>query len=137
MINLDKNNMKHAGFAVFSIFVFLGSVVLAEDTELRDLEARLDSDLTQAEMNVTSSDIAQYHDKKLIEKEQEIMKDLDDKELQLFKKASKIWHDYRQTQVSFEGAMYRGGSIQPLIQNRAFARITRERYEAISEVLKP
>jgi uncharacterized protein YecT (DUF1311 family) len=129
--------MKYIVHAAVVISVLLGNVAQAEDTKLRDLEARLDSALTQADMNITSGDIAQYLDKKLIAKEHEIMKDLDEEGLRLFKEASKLWRDYRLSQVSFEGDLYRGGSIRPLIHNRVFARITRERYEALSKIMEP
>ena len=129
--------MKYMFHAAVVISVLLGNVAQAEDVKLRDLEARLDAALTQTEMNIASGDIAQYLDKKLTAKEHEIMNGLDADGLRLFKKASKLWRDYRLSQVSFEGDLYRGGSIQPLIHNRVFARLTRERYEALSKIMEP
>ena len=129
--------MKYVAFAAVVIFVALGNIAQAEDAKLRDLESRLDSALTQTDMNIASGDIAKYLDKKVISKEQEIIKDLDPEGLRLFKEASKLWRAYRLSQVSFEGDLYRGGSIQSLIHNRVFARITRERYEALSKIMEP
>ena len=132
-----EETMKFIVYAAIVISAMLGNVAHAEDAKLRDLEARLDSALTQTDMNIAWGDIAQYLDKKLVAQEHEIMKDLDEEGLRLFKDASKLWRDYRLSQVSFEGDLYRGGSIQSLIHNRAFARITRERYEALSKIMEP
>ena len=103
------------------------SVSPAEDAKLRTLEARHEKAQTQTDMNIASGEIAEYLDKRLTEKEAEIAKNLDPEGLNLFKKASRVWRDYREAQSSFEGDRYRGGSIRPLIHSQTFSRLTKER----------
>jgi uncharacterized protein YecT (DUF1311 family) len=115
----------------------LVSSVYAEDKKLTELESRLASAMNQAEMNAASGEIAAHLDKELFKKELEIVKVLDEDSARLFKRASKLWRDYRMAQISFEEALHRGGSIEPLIRNDAFSRITQERLFALSALTLP
>jgi uncharacterized protein YecT (DUF1311 family) len=123
-------------YAILMALLF-SCVSHANDAELRELETRLESAQTQTDMNIASAAIADYLDKKLIERESEIAKDLDPEPLRLFSEASKLWRDYRSAQVSFEGDLYRGGSIRPLIHNRTYSRLTRERLWALEGIMEP
>ncbi|GMV81677.1 MAG: hypothetical protein AMXMBFR7_28610 [Planctomycetota bacterium] len=118
-------------YHVVLVALLLVSVSRAEDAKLRELEARLDSAQSQTDMNIASGKIAEYLDKKLIEKEAEIAKDLDPEGVRLFTEAAKLWRDYRLAQVLFEGDLYRGGTIRPLIHNQTFSRLTQERLSAL------
>ena len=122
---------------IIVITLLLAGVCRAEDATLKALEARLDAADSQTDLNIASKEVADYLDKQLIAKEAEIAKDLDPEGLRLFSEASKLWRDYRLAQLSFEGDLYRGGSIQPLIHNRAFIRLTRERLSALANIMKP
>jgi uncharacterized protein YecT (DUF1311 family) len=104
----------------------------AEDPKLRQLEARLEAAQSQQDMNIASGELARYLDKQLVEKEDEITKNMDACGLQLFLEASKLFRAYRVAQVSIEGDRYRGGSICPLMWNEMFNRMTRERLWALS-----
>jgi uncharacterized protein YecT (DUF1311 family) len=117
--------------------LLLAGVSRAEDATLKALEARLDAAESQTDLNIASKEVADYLDKQLIAREAEIAKDLDPEGLRLFSEASKLWRDYRLAQLSFEGDLYRGGSIQPLIHNRAFIRLTQERLSALANIMKP
>ncbi|QDV29841.1 hypothetical protein Spb1_17590 [Planctopirus ephydatiae] len=123
-------------YAVLMAMV-LTSALRADDAKLRDLEAHLQSALTQIEMNIASGQIAEYLDKKLVEKERDVAKDLDPEALRLFSEASKLWRDYRSAQTTFEADLYRGGSIRPLVHNRTYSRLTQERLSALEGVTKP
>jgi uncharacterized protein YecT (DUF1311 family) len=112
-------------------FVFAASVSAGADKELIRLEAALDAARSQTDMNLQSGDIAQYLDRKVTELENRIKKDLDSDALALFTAASDEWRKYRIAETRFEGDTYRGGSIQPLIHNQVFSRITQERLEAL------
>jgi len=123
-------------------FLVLGLALFAatsrgEDAVLRKLEAKLESAETQTDMNLASREIAAYVAKKLAEREQEVTKDLDAEGIKLFEDASKAWRAYRDAQVAFEGDLYRGGSIRPLIHNRTFIRLTKERMDALSRIMEP
>ena len=126
-------NLSHAFLAA----LLLGGVSRAEDAKLRELEALLASAPTQTDMNIASRDIAKYLDEKLNAKEVEIAKDLDPTGYRVFSDATKLWHDYRLSQSLFEADRYRGGTIQPLIHNRAYIRITQERLSALSRIMEP
>lgn len=104
------------------------------DYPLAKLRAALDSADTQTDMNLRSYDIGQHLDDKLTKLEERIRGDLVPDSLNLFNKAAATWREYRSAQVSFEGDMYKGGSIQPLIHNSVFSRITEERLDALSNL---
>lgn len=104
------------------------------DYQLAKLRAALDSANTQTDMNRRSYDISQHLDGRLAKLEERIRADLEPDSLTLFNKTAATWREYRAAQVGFEGDMYRGGSIQPLIHNSTFTRITQERLDALSNL---
>jgi uncharacterized protein YecT (DUF1311 family) len=108
-----------------------------EDKVLRELELKLETAQTQWDLNLASGEIADYVDKKLSEREQEVAKDLDSEGIKLFRDASKAWRAYRDMQMAFEGHLYRGGSMRPLIHNQTFIRITKERLDVLSRIGEP
>jgi len=65
--------------------------------------------------------------------EERIKKDLDGEALALFVTASEKWRNYRMAETKAERDIYRGGSIQPLIHNQVFSRITEERLGALQD----
>ncbi|MBE7464983.1 MAG: DUF1311 domain-containing protein [Planctomycetes bacterium] len=134
---LGREVMRIKFYHAALVALLLVGVSRAEDAVLRELEARLDSAQSQKDMNIASGKIAAYLDKKLIEKEAEIAKNLDPEGLRLFTEAAKLWRDYRLAQVSFEGDLYRGGTIRPLIHNRTFSRLTQERLSALLRIMEP
>lgn len=113
-----------------------GASLRAEDAELQKLEARLAAAETQTDMNIASGEVAACLDRRLQEKETEVAKTLDSAGRKLFQTATLRWREYRRAEVDFEGDQYRGGSIQPLIHNQTFIRLTKERLAALAEVLK-
>lgn len=108
--------------------------VQAVDFQLAKLEAALDSARTQTDMNLKSRDLGLYLDAKLSVLEERIKKDLDSESLKLFVAASNIWKKYRDAQVLSEGDVFRDGSIQPLIHNSVYIRLTKERLAALYEL---
>jgi uncharacterized protein YecT (DUF1311 family) len=101
------------------------------DEELTKLEASLAEAMTQTDMTLRSGAIAQHLDERLVRVEGRIAADLEPDARALFQKAARLWREYRSAQVDFEGDLYRGGSIQPLIHNRTFIRLTKERLDAL------
>ncbi len=49
--------------------------------------------------------------------------------------AEKAWIKYRDAQAAFEGSLYEGGSIRPLIEGNCLLAITRNRTKELQEVL--
>ena len=49
--------------------------------------------------------------------------------------AEKAWLTYRDSQVAFEGSLYEGGSIRPLIEGNCRVAMTRNRTKELQEVL--
>lgn len=108
------------------------------DAKLAALRARLDAAQTQADMNGLSAEISQHQDRKLAKLEERVRNDLHDEELKAeLDKASALWREYRHVQAEFEGDMYRGGSVQPLVRNEAFTRLTEERIAALISAMGP
>jgi hypothetical protein len=112
-----------------ALFVLLLSAlpVCAGDQELVRLRSALDAARSQTEMNLRSEELGRYLDRKIASLEDRIRKDLDSEALVSFVTASKKWREYRMAEMKAEGDVYRGGSIQPLMHNQAFIRITEER----------
>jgi uncharacterized protein YecT (DUF1311 family) len=106
----------------------------ADDAKLRELEERLTVAKSQTELNIASRDIAEHVEKRLAEREAEMIRGLDAEGARLFRHASDLWRAFRSAQVASEGDFYRGGTIQPLIRNSAFIRITKERIKLLSEL---
>jgi uncharacterized protein YecT (DUF1311 family) len=101
------------------------------DQELVRLRSALSTAQSQMEMNLRSGELAQYLDQKVTALEERIKKDLDREALASFTSAARKWRDYRTAQTKAEGDVYRGGSMQPLIHNQVFSRITEERLAAL------
>lgn len=101
------------------------------DDELAKLEKALAEAMTQTEMNLCSGAIGQHLDARFMRLEERIARDLDSEARALFQQAARAWREYRAAQVAFEGDLYCGGSIQPLIHNRTFNRLIKERLDAL------
>lgn len=103
------------------------------DKELARLRSALIAARSQTDMNLRSGEVAQYLDRKVTTLEERIKKDLDTEAMSLFVAASEKWRDYRMAQTKAEGDVYRGGSMQPLVHNQVFSRITEERLAALQD----
>jgi uncharacterized protein YecT (DUF1311 family) len=99
----------------------------AGDEAWQRMEQQLLDTVSQAEMNQLSGEMADYIDRKLEKVEAMVLQDLDKKSAKLFRKAAEVWRQYREAQSSFEGDLFREGSVHPLIRNRAYIRITQQR----------
>jgi len=56
--------------------------------------------------------------------------------LTLFNDSQKQWKEYRISAAGFNGAIYQGGSMQPLIYFNAMARITEDRIKVLKYLLE-
>lgn len=124
--------MKHI---LLILLLISTSIYSQEDIELKELKEKLSSSDTQTDMNINSYKMSQYLEKKLINLEKTIIKQLDDKAQKLFNQLSKDWGTYRDSQVKFKGDIYRGGSIQPLIHNSTFIELTEQRILELKTIL--
>jgi uncharacterized protein YecT (DUF1311 family) len=112
------------------------AVGATEDPRLTALEVALDDAMTQTAMNMASFEVSEYLKAELEKTEGQVRAYLhDDQSRALFDAAASAWINYRTAQVKFAGNSYAGGSMQPLMINLASARLTRERLNAIKEIL--
>lgn len=119
---------------VLSIFSL--SVLKAEDKKLQELKREFDAAETQTDLNITSSKVSRYLNVKLEKLEKEIKEKLSPKPLNLFIKSSELWRGFRAAKVSFEGSLYEGGSIQPLIHNTTYSSLTEQRIKSLKRTLQ-
>ncbi len=95
---------------------------------------RLLDAVSQREMNRLSEEMTEYIDRKLEKVEDKVLSDLDEQSTKHFRAASKAWREYRLAESSFEGDLFRDGSVHPLIRNRAYIRITQQRISDLSNL---
>lgn len=57
----------------------------------------------------------------------ELSEDLEPRSRVKFRAAERLWLGYRKSNCEAEASIYEGGTIQPLIELRCMARVTRER----------
>lgn len=57
----------------------------------------------------------------------ELYEDLEPRSRVKFRAAERLWLGYRKSNCGAEASIYEGGTIQPLIELRCMARVTRER----------
>lgn len=98
------------------------------------MEQRLLDTVSQAEMNRLSGEMADYINRKLEKVETGVLRELDTQSTELFRKAAEAWREYRLAESSFEGDLFREGSVHPLIRNRAYIRITQQRISDLSNL---
>ncbi len=118
----------------FFVLILLTATLRAGETpeaELARLQHALEEANSQADMNMASRDLAEYWDRALEREEARVLKDCDEEQARLFKKAQKLWREFRDAEVKFQGDSYRGGSIQPLIHNTAYAALTKQRVKEL------
>ncbi len=118
-------------FGIFISLLFASHAEASPDQELARLRSALTAGQSQTDLNLRSGELAQYLDRKVTTLEERIKQDLDRETLALFVAAAGKWRDYRTAQTQAEGNVYRGGSIQPLVHNQVFSRITEERLAAL------
>ena len=124
--------MKLVSFFFLSLLL-VGHGQASTDKELVRLRSALNEARSQTDMNLRSKELADYLDRKVTTLEERIKKDLDREALALFVTAAEKWRDYRMAQTKAEGDVYRGGSMQPLVHNLVFSRITEERLAALQD----
>jgi len=56
--------------------------------------------------------------------------------LDLFQDSQNQWIKYKETAAGFNGAIYQGGSMQPLIYYNVLARITEDRIKELKDLLE-
>lgn len=114
--------------------LLIASPCLAEDAEWERMGQRLLDAVSQREMNRLSEEMTAYIDQKLEKVEDKALSDLDEQSRKLFRAAAKAWRKYRLAESSFEGDLFREGSVHPLIRNRAYIRITQQRISDLTNL---
>jgi uncharacterized protein YecT (DUF1311 family) len=104
------------------------------DPELQRLEANLQNAMTQSDLNMASSQIAEYFDRKLVALEKKVEQKLDSEERKRFSKSRERWQAYRRMEVDFVAAFFEGGSILPLMANQQYSEITQHRVEELESL---
>ena len=109
----------------------------AVDDELGRLQKAMKSADTQLELNVASAGLADYWDRALVKEEARVLASCDAERAALFRNAQKSWREFRQAETELQGDEYRGGSIQPLIRNSAYASLTEHRVKVLRAMARP
>jgi uncharacterized protein YecT (DUF1311 family) len=107
-----------------------GLIEQGKETEARAVTQEVLSSswgLTQAEMNQASMRDFKEAEAELQTVYERLRSHIGPEERQLLAKAQEAWKTFQEKEVRFAGALYKGGSIQPLIHNSAALGLTRER----------
>lgn len=123
-------------FAVIAVGYAVHSGARTPQVELIKLQAALHDAQTQTDRNLASKALADYWDLQRLRIEGKLLTILDADARSLFQKTAAAWRDYRSVQVDFEGNFYRGGSIQPLIENTAYASLTARRVKDLEQLYR-
>ena len=102
-----------------------------------ELENRLNNeDMNQMTMNQVSADFYKVWDDQLNEIWGYLKSQLSEEEMQKLTDEQMKWISDKEAQVAAEGGQYEGGSIQPLVENRLAAQLTRDRVYELMEYVK-
>ncbi len=101
-----------------------------------EIEKKLDNeDINQMEMNQASADLYKLWDDELNKIWQYLKEKMPEAEMQELTAEEREWISDKEARIAEEGKQYAGGSIQPLVENRLAAQLTRERvYELLTYV---
>lgn len=90
---------------------------------------------TQSEMSLSAGEAAKAADQELNVVYKQVMEALSDTQKELLKQSQLAWIKYRDLCAKSEGALYEGGSIQPMIEARCVAAVTKEKTERLRAML--
>jgi uncharacterized protein YecT (DUF1311 family) len=90
--------------------------------------------MTQSDLNMASSKIAEYLDRKLVSLEKKVEQKLDSDERKRFSQSRERWQVYRRKEVDFVAAFFEGGSILPLMANQHYSEITQHRVDELESL---
>lgn len=100
-----------------------------------ELDASLSDDATQSEMNIHSADAFTLWDDELNSLWSRISDLADDDYKATLLDEQRDWIKMKEDQVTFAGAMFEGGTMQPLIENSTAMELTRVRCYELAVVL--
>ena len=92
--------------------------------------------LTQLDMNVTSGKEYREERAKLDGLLADLAARVSGKQATKIEEANAAWEAYFEAAVEAEGLTYEGGSIRPMIQNLAAARLVRDRAKQVTELIE-
>jgi uncharacterized protein YecT (DUF1311 family) len=99
-----------------------------------DLEERLDSTTTQAEMNEISMEAARRAREAIDDLEERIVDALPSHRKQYFRDAARAWRQYAEEYANFAASEYEGGSLSPFIANIEMYGLAKTRFEALESL---
>ena len=134
------NEPQENGFSSFNahqnaVEMIRSSVTYAEGRDA-ELQAKLQEDLSQTELNLTSGELYQAWDDALNEIWQILKSNLDTEEMAVLTEEELRWIADKEAAVQEAGAEFEGGSMQPLIMNQKAAALTRDRVYELADKLK-
>ncbi|MBR2122004.1 MAG: DUF1311 domain-containing protein [Lachnospiraceae bacterium] len=100
------------------------------------LQAELDSDIPQTQMNLTSGELYQVWDDQLNLIWAYLKDTLDAGAMKTLTAEQVKWIDNKESEVAKAAAEYEGGSIAPLVANTKAAELTRDRVYELMEYVK-
>ncbi|MCR5469263.1 MAG: DUF1311 domain-containing protein [Lachnospiraceae bacterium] len=108
----------------------------AVEEKAKEIEDALGEDSTQYELNMNAMWLATVWDKELNSLWGRLKETLPESEMTALTAEEKEWITKKDAAVEEEGAIYEGGSIQPLIMDTKRAELTEERVKYLAEILK-
>ncbi|MCM1048599.1 MAG: DUF1311 domain-containing protein [Clostridiales bacterium] len=127
----------------FSSYVYEKEMSLAGKIEMKiasaeeknaELEAKLEKDITQLDMNETAKEIFQLWDDTLNAVWKLFENTLIEEDMEALRVEEREWIAQKDAKVKEAGAEYEGGSIQEMIELLEAARLTKERVYELAEI---
>ncbi|MBO5999581.1 MAG: DUF1311 domain-containing protein [Lachnospiraceae bacterium] len=112
------------------------SALKETEEEADRLQAELDSDIPQVQMNLTSEELYKVWDHQLNLIWGYLKENLDAGAMKTLTAEQVKWIDSKESEVAKAAAEYEGGSIAPLVANMKAAELTRDRVYELMEYVK-
>ncbi len=134
---LDNENQQY-GFRGWDSFQGIKELIDNTAKQASKLEAELetDSSLTQADLNRKSQEVYELWDSALNQLWDVLKQSKDSKEMEMLTSEQRVWIQEKEAAAKDAGALYEGGSMQPMVISQKAAELTKERVYQLLEYLE-
>ena len=108
----------------------------AKQTSKLEAELETDSSLTQADLNRKSQEVYELWDSALNQLWDVLKQSKDSKEMEMLTSEQRVWIKEKEAAAKDAGALYEGGSMQPMVISQKAAELTKERVYQLLEYLE-
>ena len=119
----------------FVLIIALSSSTWASSPNRAELEAALDRSVSQTELNITSQALAEDWERERLHLEDDLARRLPKVDRRRHRRARTAWEAFRRVEVCFQAGRFGGGSIEPLVANLSYVRVTSERVATLTDLL--